>query len=266
MRRRNPASVQPSPCGSGFTLVELLVVIAIIGILAALLLPALTAAKRKAWQVDCASNDKQVGMALKMYLDDNQDWLPPGPGPQVSPQPLSLDLTGMPAYNSATTNFLPYYLAADLSLPAPVQIGYSATNPAKVFLCPAYANSLPGNSYSHYEPESDQYFHAFCYSLSRTLNPPMSQLQGYPFGKKNQGQSSLKLTEIATALPLSDAWALADLDWAAGGGSLDNIPTSFFGTDKYSFIAINPVHKTVRNYLYFDLHVGTKPVGGPETY
>jgi prepilin-type N-terminal cleavage/methylation domain-containing protein len=247
-----------------FTLIELLVVIAIIAILAALLLSALTAAKRKALQINCASNDKQVGLALKMYLDDNHDTLPPGTGLQDSPQPMALDLTGMPAYNAACTNYLPFYLAADLSLPAPVQVGYNATNLAKVFLCPAYANSLPGNSYSHYEPESDHYMHAFCYSLSRISYPPMSQLQNnYPFGKKNQDQSSLKLSEIAAAVPLSEAWALADFDWLAGG-YLPGDPggaESFLGTDKYGFVAMNPVHKTVRNYLYFDLHVGTQKVG-----
>lgn len=58
-------------------MVELLVVIAVIGILAALLLPALSAAKQKARKIKCISNLKQLGMAFQLYAGDHQEQLPP---------------------------------------------------------------------------------------------------------------------------------------------------------------------------------------------
>jgi prepilin-type N-terminal cleavage/methylation domain-containing protein/prepilin-type processing-associated H-X9-DG protein len=95
-----------------FTLIEMLVVIAIVGILFTLVVPTIEKARRNALRMNCASNLRQVGMAVKMYLMDHNNVFPP--------------LEPADKFGALATYYLPYLNGA-----------------TAVFRCPAQKNNLP---------------------------------------------------------------------------------------------------------------------------
>jgi prepilin-type N-terminal cleavage/methylation domain-containing protein/prepilin-type processing-associated H-X9-DG protein len=96
-----------APSGRAFTLIELLVVIAVIGVLAGLLLPAASRAKEAGRSTTCLSNLRQLGLALQMYVQDNQNRLPVMRDRGVaSPDPGATNVVALPRPDLVLSNYL----------------------------------------------------------------------------------------------------------------------------------------------------------------
>ena len=130
MFKHSKEARQPRGRTQAFTLIELLVVIAIIGILAALLLPAMASAREKGRRTVCLSNVRQIGLGIQMYAQDNDGRIPYGPKAPPFTNPNNFyPSTGAP------TSLLSLQSGAPVGLGLMLQ-NHLAAQP-KVLFCPS---------------------------------------------------------------------------------------------------------------------------------
>lgn len=235
----------------GFTLIELLVVIAIIAILAAILFPVFAAAREKARQTTCASNERQIGLAIVQYVQDYDEQFP-------SPYSGSWDLSGsQPSTGTYWTTSVAPYLKSTGVLLCPSVSGAQVANPSQ------YTVTYQMNAYlavpnSMFTPTLDGYY-------------PQNGCNGAPC----TGQTP-NLSEVAS--PTSTIMVVEDADGAAptaggwvsylgpgfspcGFGSTEVESTTDYDAEIYPLYQYNfvKIHSGGENLLFTDSHVKWYP-------
>jgi prepilin-type N-terminal cleavage/methylation domain-containing protein/prepilin-type processing-associated H-X9-DG protein len=227
--------VPPRP--SAFTLIELLVVISIIAVLAGLLLPVLGKVQDGANSTKCASNLRQIGVAINAYTADNDGLLP---GPLSISQYPSLGVQGAPDEGSLYKKLAKYLGLSDV-------VGASTpTERGNVFVCPAYQRVVKKLDAPVY-----------------VMNPlTITELGKPPFGDADGNKEPVKKATLSTwidttdpsnekPVELSRTWAMKDADQQAFVGSKIQIQPAGF-----TMMPLKPVHGDHRNALFYDWHVG----------
>jgi prepilin-type N-terminal cleavage/methylation domain-containing protein len=223
----------------GFTLLELMVVIAIIAILAALLLPVLSAAKEKGRRVRCMNNFKQLSLGIQLYADDHADQLP-GPVWQGFWE----------EYDNVDSKRLSYYIATYMGIAAP-----SATPQDNLFArCPSaplhWTRPDPATP-----PMSTDTPLSYIVSTSVTSisTGALSWPFGYPYASppfnKKSNEAPKRMGDIASP---SMSWAMTDADKDNAGSHAAYFP----------FLPEAPSHGKIRNQIFFDWHITA--VAAPE--
>lgn len=231
--------MNPTCPRNAFTLIELLVVIAIIALLAALIVPGVSAAKKRADSSKCTANLRQMAMAVTTYAVDHEDWLPPGPNaPGVT---TGLGSSQRATYTTATgtdpdaLNELAYYLTRYLGVSAPS----AQPQLCAPMRCPA--------AWKRSDQSPQTYVALANYCLTQRKVDSTDPNSKPAFGTKID--SPYRMDSATRELGGTKSWMITDSDQQN-----DKIYT------QQSNLLAEPPHETFRNVVFFDAHVFSMPV------
>jgi prepilin-type N-terminal cleavage/methylation domain-containing protein len=215
-----------------FTLVELLVVIAILGILAALLLPALARAKAQGYQAQCVNNLKQLGTAIEMYASEHEDRLP---GPLWQ---------GLYATYYDDSTRMPYYIAPYLGMPAASPT--VRTVPVAICTMSVKKGSQPP---AGTDPRSLKQHVSYIVSVAvaSSATEVLTRPFGYPYGSLPPGLKGVDELpkKVHQIINPTTSWAITDAD------QINSVSLARY----YEFLPKDKAHGRFRNQIFFDWHI-----------